>query len=192
MKTKLTFCSLAIVLASLVSAQPAHGQEGGGIGGLLDWINKMSGPRMVGPAVTGWFAVGEDFALRGSVAARWSSTTDDAVTFPPTFPASRIRMISLQPSLEYRLHETARLGAGLAFHRFGDGVDGFWHPSFPLYAQVRVPTEGRLRPVVSVGAQIFPEFDAEDFAPLTVDVSRDGPEASLWVSAGVEYVWPGG
>lgn len=188
MKTKLMCCLLAIVLAGLVPAQPVQAQDDGGMGALLDWINKMSGPRMVGPAVTGWIALGEGFALRGSVAARWSSTTDEAIT--PS--GNRVSMVSLQPSVEYRMNETVGFGAGLALHRFGGDVDGFWHPSFPLYAHVRVPTEGRLRPVVSVGAQVFPEFDAEDFAPLTVDVSRDGPEASLWVSAGVEYVWPGG
>lgn len=188
MKTKLMCCVLPLVTASLLSALPVRAQDDEGIGGLLDWINKMSGPRMVGPAVTGWIALDDDFVVRGSVAARWSSTTDESIS--PT--DNRVSMVSLQPALEYRLHEMTRLGVGLAFHRFGGDAEGFWHLSVPLYTQVRFPMESRWKAVVSVGAQVFPEFEADDFAPLIVDVSRDGPEASLWMSAGVEYVWPGG
>jgi hypothetical protein len=187
MKMKLMYCALAVALAGLVPAQPVGAQDEG-IGGLLDWINKLSGPRMVGPALTGWIALNDDFVVRGSVAARWSSTTDESIR--PT--DNRVSMVSLQPTVEYRISEAARLGAGFAFHHFGGDADGFWHPSFPLYTQVRFPMESRWKAVVTVGAQVFTEFDAADFDPLIVDVSRDGAEASLWLSAGVEYVWPGG
>lgn len=184
---KLTRYALLMVITSLAAVQPVRADDGGW-GAFLDWINRLSGPRMVGPALSGWIGLGERFAVRGSVAARWSSTTDDAVI--PS--GNRINMISLQPTLEYRITDWAGLGGGLALHRFGGDVDGFWHSSFPLYGYVRGPMGRRLQGVLSVGTQIFPEFGTTDFAPLTVDVSRDGAEAAFWVSIGAEYVWPEG
>lgn len=182
---KFVRCSLLMVIVGLAGGQPVAAQDGG-FGSFLDWINKLSGPRMVGLAGTGWLKVSDDFRVRGSIARRRSSDTDAAVT--PR--GNQITMWSFQPSLEYQILAPLAVGAGFAVHRFSGDADTFTHLSFPVYAQSRLPLGGRLHAVALVGTQIFSAFDATDFAPLAVTVSRNSTEFVLWASIGLEVVFP--
>ena len=66
----------------------------------------------------------------------------------------------------------------------------FWHVSVPLYAQWRFPIGSSNWDLVAMGGfHYFFEFDDDDFAPLTVDVSTDGGEFTEWFGIGAEYVW---
>lgn len=181
---RLMHCSVVIALIGLAGAQPLQAQDGG-VGGFLDWINKMSGPRMIGPAVSGWFGVGEVVRIRGSVSRR-SSSTSSAAVMPP---GSQISMWSFQPTIEARISAPLVVGGGIAIHNFGGDADSFTKTSFPLYVQARFPTGSSIQGVATLGTHAFPEFATADFAPLTVDVSRDGAEFVLWFTLGVEYVW---
>ena len=186
---KLVHCSVVMVLIGLAGAGPLEAQDGG-LGGFMDWILKMSGPRMIGPAASGWFSPGEGpLRIRGSIAWRESSSSDDAVS-----PAgSKIDMTSYQVALELPLPVPANwlaLGGGIAVHRFGGDADAFTKVSIPVYAQARFPIIPLLIDgVVEFGFHYFSAFDDTDFAPLTVDVSRDGGEVVPRIGAGLEIVF---
>jgi hypothetical protein len=170
----------------------ASSAQDGGIGAFLDWINKLSGPRMIGPAASGWLAISDDGRdrIRGSIAFRVSSTSDAAIAEP----GKRINMLSGQATYERvvvpRNLEVA-LGTGVSLNRFGGDVDAFYQWSLvPIYTQLSFPTTSRVRAIGKVGFHYFFEFDATDFQPLTVDVSRDGGEWTPWFGLGLEIVWP--
>jgi hypothetical protein len=179
-------CMVMTALLILGGAQTAEAQDRG-LGGILDWINRLSGPRMIGPAATGWVSLGEVPRLRLSVAKRWSRTTD-----PKISPAgSRLSMWSIQPAMDFKVKGPLWLGGGVAIHRFGGDSDAFTHVSIPLYAQARVPFgDSRVRAVLSAGTHYFPKFDTGDFSPLTVTVERASGEFTFWWGAGIEIVWP--
>lgn len=181
---KLAYCTVVMTLISLAGGQSLEAQQSG-IGGILDWINRLSGPRMVGPAATGWVSLGERPRLRMSVARRWSVHTDDS----PLPDDAQITMWSFQPTVDFRLSDPLALGGGVAIHRFGGDFDNaFTHFSFPVYAQVRFPTGSRVQGVLSLGGHYFREFGEADFGTLPTGVSKDGGEFSFWFGLGFEVV----
>lgn len=175
-----------VVLAALLGlagAQPLSAQDGdGGWGAFLDWINKLSGPRMVGPAASAWFRVGDRAHVRASIARRWSGDSSSAIS-----PAgSGINMWSFQGTFEYEFADPLAVGGGIALHRFGGDADAFWHTSFPLYLAARFPRGSRVQVVPQIGTHYFPKFDTSDFSPLTVTVDTTGGEFVFWFGLGLE------
>lgn len=182
---KIAYCCLMATVVGCTLAQPVQAQDRGGFGAFLDWINKLSGPRMVGPALSGFVSLDDKRDLRVSVARRWAVDADDSIS--PT--GSSLSMWSIQPTFEADLVDPLAVGVGLAIHWFGGDADSFTHWSVPLYAQLRSPDRGGVRAVASVGGQYFPSFDPADFLPLDVEVSTSGSELTFWFSAGLEIVF---
>jgi hypothetical protein len=101
---------------------------------------------------------------------------------------ANITMITLQPTVEFPLQKIPiDVGIGLAFHHFDGDADGFWHYSIPIQAQFRPRGNGKLVPRIGAALNVFPKFDDTDFAPLTVDVSRDHAEAVLQLFLGFDF-----
>ncbi|HZD05473.1 MAG TPA: hypothetical protein VE173_11155 [Longimicrobiales bacterium] len=176
----------------LLAASPLRAQEG--IGAILDWINKLSGPRFGGVGATFYAPLygegGEErsydtsIRYRLSVAMHFSYDSDDAVD--PD--GASIRMLTIRNSVEFPVrHIPLDFAVGFSLHRFSGDPDTFWHWSVPLRAQYRV----RLSPTASLRfgptVDVFPKFAADDFQPLTVDVSRDRTEAVFGFLVGVDF-----
>jgi hypothetical protein len=182
---KLFFSAALMTIIGLAGAQSVEAQ-GGGLGAILDYIHRLSGPRMVGPAATGWVSLGEVPRLRLSVARRWSWHYEGAV-----LPEGRsVRMWSFQPALEARIKGPLFAGGGVAVHSFdGDFAERFTHVSYPVYAQLRFPARAGVQAVVSGGYHIFPAFPEDAFGDLETGVSKTAREGSLWFGVGFEVLW---
>ena len=169
---------IALALAAAVPA-PAHAQDR--LGGVLEWIHRLSGPQFIGPAVS--YARGNEAArFRLSGAYRWSFSSEDQID-----PSDAgLTMFSLTPAGEFRVWNWLEAGAGVGAHRYGGDADGFWHWSIPLYAQAMVPMSDRLDARIGLGWHYFFEFGADDFAPLVVTAPRDGGEWVFTLFGGVD------
>ncbi|MCH7563730.1 MAG: hypothetical protein IH968_07890 [Gemmatimonadetes bacterium] len=195
---KLVYCTVVIALIGLTGA---HSLEAQGVRGVMDWIMKMSGPGLRGWGVSVWLPVGEAAGepagepparLRGSIAWRDSGSSDDAVS-----PAgSQINITTYQATLEFPLRAPVDwlkvgVGVGIARHDFGGDADEFTKMSLPFYAYFGIPITPWLDGVLELGAHYFMPFDFTDFAPLTVDVARDGfGELAPWIVLGLDFVVP--
>ena len=171
MKRIVAWLSVALLL---VVATPADAAAQSRLGGLLDWVHKLSGPQFIGPALS--YAVGNDAArFRISGAYRWSFSSEDAID-PDD---ATITQLTIHPAGEFRIWESQGRGfrlegnAGVALHRFMGDSDGFWHWSLPVYLQSLVPVSDRLDLRIGAGGHYFFEFGDDDFLPLTVTVPRD-------------------
>lgn len=180
---RLVLCSVLTVVVSLGTQQPVQAQ---GMGAILDFIQKLSGPKMIGPALS-VYTEGERVRGRFTGAWRWSFNSDDKID--PD--GSKITMLSLQPTVEVPLGSSPLDAvAGFALHRFGGDVkEDFWHWSIPAYLQLRFPLTGPVSVRLAVGGHYFAEFGATDFDDLVVDVSRTGGEW-VWASfAGIDIAF---
>ena len=179
---KIVVTSTFLLLSCLVTPQPGLGQRGPG--GIIDWIHKLSGPSMIGPAASYYWTVGERGRFRASAVGRLPIGIGDTVEQDHT-----VNMLSLQPSFEYRIVGPMELNAGLALHRFGGrGHDPVWHYSVPVYGQLRTSVDQNdewfFR--LGLGLHYFPSFDEEDFDG-GVTVSTDGGEVSFAIIVGFDY-----
>lgn len=188
--------SRSMVMAFLCFAGPqlaAAQQNGGGFGGFMDWIHRLSGPRMLGGSVS-YFSPhlpagspenGARPILRGRLTAayRHSVSSDDKIE-PDGSP---ITMFSIRPMVEISLHEYVEIGIGGALHRFGGDADSFWHWSIPAYLQAGVPLTDVVELKAGVGVHYWPKFDAGDFLPLVVDVRRDEGEFTPAAFLGFDF-----
>ncbi|HSG47498.1 MAG TPA: hypothetical protein VLA43_06800 [Longimicrobiales bacterium] len=180
--------SALLILATLGAPTGLQAQEGWG--GIIDFINRLSGPRMVGVAGSYFHPVSEHARFRISAAFLTRLGSDDVVE--PDDAA--VRMFSIKPALEIPLKDPLELSVGASLHRFfGDADEGFWHGSFPVHLQLRLPlSQARdgsgLHLRAGVGAEYFMEFDADDFAPVVVDWSTDGGEFELVAFLGFDWV----
>ena len=183
MKRHLYFSLLAMLL-TLTCVQPVLAQDEGGLGAFLDWIHKLSGPRMVGGGVTGWISPDAEshWRFRMSASMLTSSTDNDRVQ-----PAgTTLRMLRFEPTVEYQVADVVDLGTGLSLDRYGGDADGFTHWSFPVYGQLRLPSTSRVQFVMAAGARFFPTFADDDFAPLVINAKEK--EGQFWFRAGFEVV----
>lgn len=160
------------------------------IDAVIEFINKLSGPTMVGPEASYARPVGS-VRLRFSTAYLFSVASDDVVE--PD--GASVTMLSLKPAIEFPMGDCPMsIGAGVSLHRFGgDADEAVWHWSVPVYFQGHFRVAGTeqepkvfLR--VGMGGEYFPEFGADDFAPLTTGVSTDGGELTLIGFAGLAFV----
>ncbi|HSM59665.1 MAG TPA: hypothetical protein VK849_02660, partial [Longimicrobiales bacterium] len=179
-----------VVLACTALPHQARAQEEDGVGGVIDWIIRLSGPGLVGPAISYFHQFEAGVRVRFSLAYRVSENSDDAIE--PD--GSSINALTLRPDLEVPIRGPLEVGAGVSVNRFGGDIDqGFWHASIPVFLQVRAPFDaaGPWRARAGLGLEYFMEFDAADFDPLTVDVSTSGGEWAPIAFIGVDYVFPG-
>ena len=167
-----------IALALATAPTPAHAQDR--LGGVLEWIHRLSGPQFIGPSVS--YARGEEVGFRLALAYRWSVASDAQID-----PDGRLTMLSLTPTIEFGVLDQLRLGTGAAAHRYGGDVDGFWHWSVPVYAQGVFPASNSMDVLVGAGAHYFFEFEADDFSPRTVTAPRDGGELVPMLFAGLQW-----
>lgn len=187
---KRTTWIVALALAAgLALPGGAQAQDREGIGAIIDWINKLSGPTMVGPGVTYYNTVGP-VRLRISGGYLFSVASDDVIE--PD--GSSVTMLAIKPAVEFPIGRSFSVGAGLSLSRFGgDADEGFWHWSIPVYGQAKIRLAGDpdtptwlLR--LGLGAEYFPEFGADDFDPIDTGVSKDGGEFTLIGFLRIEYV----
>lgn len=188
----LTCSAWLMTLLSLTAVESLEAQRRG-IGGILDWINKLSGPSFVGAGATissrfGTLESRRNDGVQLAVIYRHSVSETGEVT-----PASAdIIMWTARGTLELTVFKlpygTVDFGFGPSIHRFaGADFDDFTHFSLPLQLTVR-PWSLSGRDYlwngfgVGLGLNIFPKFDATDFAPLVVGVSRDKTEAVFGIT----------
>ena len=182
---KLVFPWTLLLAVSLATVQPASAQ-----GGVIDWIHRLSGPSMLGPALSYQKELIEDgLRFRLTAAYRVPVGAYDKIEFNHS-----LNMVSLQPAIEIPIREPFEINAGLAFHRFGgSGHDPVFHWSIPVYGQLRVATED-LMFRFGLGGHYFPTFSEEDFrgegeTTPGVHVNSDGGEFSLALYLGVDWSW---
>ena len=174
---------LALALTCALVPRAADAQPRGG--GILDFIAKLSGPRMIGPAVS-IASAGDAVRFRGTLAYRVSFDSDERID--PD--GADITMWSLQPTAEVPLFDSPlEAVGGIALHRFGGDADAFNHVSFPLYLQGRFPLSAVFEVRAGAGLHYFLEFDTGDFAPLVVDVNRTGGEAVFAAYVGIDFAY---
>lgn len=181
--------SVLLILATLGAPAGLQAQEGWG--GIIDFINRLSGPQMIGVAGSYFRPVTEHARFRISGAFLTRVGSDDVVE--PDDAA--VRMISIKPAVEIPFGDTPlELSVGASLHRFfGDADEGFWHGSFPAHLQLRLPlSQARdgtgLHLRAGAGVEYFTEFDAADFAPVVVDWSTDGGKFEFVAFLGFDWV----
>jgi hypothetical protein len=178
-----------LCLACLLPSTPlgAAAQERSGVGAIVDFIYKLSGPQFLGAGLTGYWRP-SDTPLQARLSAiRRSSIREEGEVVPDD---ANITMTTLQLGLEYLVPRVPVNFAGaVAYHRFGGDADAFWHPSFPFEVAARIPPIGGrvvIRP--AIGYHIFTAFDDSDFEPLVVSVSRDETEYVRYFSLTIEVI----
>jgi len=182
---KLVSQSMLMLIACLLFAQPAAAQ-----GGAIDWIHRLSGPSMLGPALSYHSELIED-GLRFRITAAYRVPVG---SFDKIKLTHSLNMVSLQPGIEIPIREPYEINAGLAFHRFGgSGHDPVYHWSIPVYGQIRVPTKN-MTFRFGLGGHYFPRFDEEDFhgegeTVPGVQVKMDGGEFSFGLILGIDWAW---
>jgi len=171
-----------------------------GMGAFLNWIHRLSGPRMFGGSVSYFspsvFAGGpnEGGLLRARItgAYRHSFSSDDKID--PD--GSAIAMISFEPMVEIHLARfggqnqyTIDFAAGASLNWLrGDITDSFLHTSFPAYFQFGLLLSNNVFLKLGLGGHWWPQFDASDFAPLVVDVETTKGEFTPAAVLGFDFL----
>ncbi len=191
-------------LCLAISVTNVQGVEAqGGIGPILDWINKLSGPQFGGVGAQIYFPLfgGPPLAPAGAPAALNIPVSHGPLRLRLTgsyrwsldVTGSTINMVTGEAKLEYPFVfgkvELAPV-AGIALHRFSGDVNSFGHYSFPLQGQLRFPVGSSVLVRTGLGFHLFPKFETTDFAPLTVDVSRTRAEWVFGVFLGLDFEIP--
>ena len=154
------------------------------LGGILDWLHKLSGPRFVGAGLTAVYTIPGEAGIRLRLSGVYRTSISESGEVTPA--DANITMITVQPAVEFPVQKIPiDFGVGFALHRFGGDAAGFWHYSVPIYAQFRPRGPRRVTPLLGIGIHIFPKFNATDFAPLTFTVSRTNTDAVLQLFGGV-------
>ena len=179
---RFVFCSMVAVMVCLANAQPVVGQDEDGGGGLIDWIHRLSGPSVLGPAASyywGW----ETIRLRINGSARFPVGFKNS-----TMDGHSLNMLSLQPTLEVPIRGPLEFGVGIAGHRLGGDHDAVYHLSIPVFGQLRFPIDRAEKWIlrIGLGGHYFPSFDDEDFDGGEVTVETDGGEFTFGMILGLD------
>jgi hypothetical protein len=181
---KFVTSALFLTLLFLTQASSVQAQEDGP-GGILDWIHKLSGPSMIGPAGSWHYTFESGTRIRGGAAYRFPLASGETMT-----EGYSLHQFSLQPEIEIPLSGPLGISAGLGLHWFfGDPEETVFNWSIPVLAQVRFPIDEEdlwfFR--FGMGPMYFGSFDPEDFGD-DVMVDLDGGELTFGVIIGVDYV----
>ncbi len=172
-------CACLLVILGLLAAPRAEAQ---GIGPLIDWITKLSGPqfRQAGGSVS--FRLEEEKKHRLRIAVSGGTSFDEDVASDPS-----ITIVTTQATVEAAIKDSpVEVVLGVALHSFSGDVDTFSQVSFPVKLQVRPKLFGKVFGRLAAGANIFPSFSDDAFAPQPVNVSTDGGEIVWSFSAGLD------
>lgn len=175
-------------LMLLVGTSTASSQ---GIGVILEWINKLSGPPFwgVGASFSTPLPGHEDrdpyFQYRLDAILHYSFNEADEVD-PDD---AEIRMLTLRNTVQFPVrYLPLDFGVGVSLHRFsGSDFDAFWHWSVPIQAQFSYTLSPRATLRAGPTLDVFPAFDDEDFLPVIVNVSRDDAEAVFGFFVGADF-----
>lgn len=188
---KKSICHLFVAtLLCLTGVGKAEAQ----FGAIMDWIHKLSGPGILQGGLTYSVGLTSPAERVSPVVARLrfslmgGSAIDKSEEVAP--PGGDILLVTGQVMIEFDLAGgVVSPGLGLSGHVFFGDVDTFFKPSFPFRVTLRplknTPLKGLL---VAPSLHYFPEWDADDFQPLTVQVSRDGGEVTFGLLLGYEFV----
>ncbi len=162
------------------------------LGPVLDWIHKLSGPGILQGGLTysvpWWTSPDEAAVARLRFSLMGGSAIDKSEEVAA--PGGDILLVTGQVMIELDLAGgVVSPGLGVSGHVFFGDVDTFFKPSFPFRLTLRplknTPLKGLL---VAPSLHYFPEWGADDFQPLTVQVSRDGGEVAWGLLLGYEFV----
>ena len=192
---KLTCSAWLATLLCLTAVQGLEAQRGG-IGGVFDWIHKLSGPMFVGGGLNFSYRFGQLETRNDGVQLAVTYRTSIFEAGEVTPAGANIHMLTARGTFEVTVlpihYGTVDFGFGLGAHRFsGAQFNDFWHFSLPLELVVRPWSRGggyvRRGVGLGVGWHIFDKFDATDFADLVVSVERDTfePVFAAWLSVGL-------
>jgi hypothetical protein len=193
-------CILFGVLSIFLTAGGVEAQDEDGMGAILDWIHKLSGPQFIGFGLNAYHEFAgvplreenpahREPGIRLRLSTIYRTSIREAADVDPD--NANITMLTIQPTVEFPITRIPlEFGVGVALNRFGGDADSFWHLSVPVLAQFR-PRQASWRfvPRVGVAVHVFPGFSASDFAPLVVDVQRDAAEAVFELFVAVERHW---
>ena len=202
---KLLTCSMVMALLSIVGPQQVSAQNGGGFGGVMEWLSRLSGPQFGGSSVSlftpdlwrrthpGGQATSRHFRLRIMGGYHGSFSSDDVID--PD--GSSITMTTFQPMLEipiWPLHPTTwhiEGGIGFAWHWFDGAPNAFRNESIPVHFQfvreIGNPLGLRLDVRAGVGAQYWMKFADSDFLPIDVTMDRNVREVNWKLFAGFDW-----
>ncbi|MGH6690178.1 MAG: hypothetical protein ACREMQ_14325 [Longimicrobiales bacterium] len=146
-----------------LSARQNGDESGKGWGGIIDWINKLSGPPFWGRGASPyWESSDGEFRVRLTVVLR-KSYNESAAGMPDT---ASFWMVTVQPNVEFAIGSLPLdVGAGAAAHVFW-GENRFLNASLiPILAQWRPRTDAEVVPCGGAALHIFAPFSASAFAP---------------------------
>ena len=166
------------------------------LGPIMDWIHKLSGPGILQGGLTYSAPVWTSPADRvDPVVARIrfslmvGSAIDKSEEVAP--PGGDIFLVTGQVMIEFDLAGgVVSPGLGVSGHVFFGDVDTFVKASIPLRLLVR-PLRNTLflkGLMIAPSLHYFFKWDADDFQPLTVQVSRDSGEVAWGLLVGYEFV----
>lgn len=164
------------------------------MGPILDWIHKLSGPGILQGGLTYSVGLTSPAERVSPVVARLrfslmgGSAIDKSEEVAP--PGGDILLATGQVMFELDLAGgLVSPGLGVSGHVFFGDVDTFVKASIPLRVLVRPLRKQRVLRGLMIAPSLhyFFEWDADDFQPLTVQVSRDGGEVSFGLLLGYEF-----
>ena len=178
---KLAVSSVFAAVAFLCAPQVMEGQEEGGF---LDWIHRISGPAMIGPA-------GSLYWQRETVRLRLAGAYLFPLCDDKIDPGHTFNLLSLRPSVEIPVQGPFEVSAGVDLLRFGgDGHDAVVKLSVPVYGQLRIPLglRGNWFLRMALGGRYFPSFDTDDFGGAVRGLKTESGEVSLAAMLGIDHV----
>ncbi len=160
------------------------------IGPILDWIHKLSGPGIIQGGLTysvPLTALHEMAHLRFSLMGGSAIDKSEEVAAP----GGDILLVTGQVMIEFDLAGgVVSPGLGVSGHVFFGDVDTFVKASIPLRLLVRPLRNQRILKGLMIAPSLhyFFKWDADDFQPLTVQVSRGSGEVTWGLLLGYEFV----
>jgi hypothetical protein len=178
MTHKMNRCAWLLLLVSVAGVQRAEAQ---GLGPLIDWIGKLSGPQFVQAGAFVSFRLEEGKNHRVRLAAMYGTSFDEDVP-----GGIDIRIFTFQPTVEAAIAGSDfEFVFGAAYHSFSGDIPSFSHLSFPLELQWRPQISRSLFFRIAAGARVFPAFGEDDF-PNPIHVSTDQADIVPAASIGLE------
>ncbi len=161
------------------------------LGAIMDWIHKLSGPGILQGGLT--YSVPLTSLDEAAVARlRFSLMGGSAIdkSEEVAAPGGDIFLVTGQVMIEFDLaRRVVSPGLGVSGHVFFGDVDTFVKASIPLRLLVRPLRNTRVLKGLMVAPSLhyFFEWGANDFQPLTVQVSRDSGEVTWGLLLGYEF-----
>jgi hypothetical protein len=171
-------------------------------GGIIDWIQKLSGPRVWRAGVylgidlvdaVPWVDTGRGVNTRLAYLRSFEVNNRSSVTPANTEISVESWQVTVTVPVVNVGPQLIELGLGYNYHTFTTEVPDssarkFNHYSIPAFAEAPIRI-GRTPWLINLaaGAHIFPAFNTTDFRPATVNVDRSDPEVVPYAFLTLEY-----